>query len=385
MRPDVRACDILIIGAGIYGLSCAWNIAKHDTGAEILVVDAGEFASGASGRNGSGFRMQWGLELNIRLCQESIRFFEEIESHLEYPDGIELHQSGYLLLASNEKELQRLNDAQALQHRFGVPSESMTPEDCMKMVPSLNPAGIAGGAFCGKDGVANPFKYLDALQKAATRLGVEIQYSTCIDALRPEGDRYAARGAFGEICAHKVLICTDWAASELLEEHGAALPITGLPKEALVSQPCAPCVAPMVVSLKHHIALAQTARGSIVFTVTRHRDPGGDISSQPDFLKFAGRQLQDLTPGLSHLKILRTWGGSSSVTPDMQGVYGETALPGVFVAVSSYRGFMTGPAAGRVMSEIVLNGQSNDPVAAELNPFRFSTGELVYEPLLNQD
>ena len=160
MTDDCRHCDILIIGAGIYGLSCAWNIARRDTGAHILVVDAGDFAAGASGRNGSGFRMQWGLELNIRLCKESIEFFENIEDHLDYPGGIEMHQSGYLLLASNDQELARLNDAQALQHRLGVPSESVSPEACLKMVPSLNPEGIAGGAFCGKDGIANPFKYL---------------------------------------------------------------------------------------------------------------------------------------------------------------------------------------------------------------------------------
>ena len=194
-----------------------------------------------------------------------------------------------------------------------------------------------------------------------------------------------ARCGQRQVVADKVLICTDWAASELLEEHGAGLPITGLPKEALVTQPCAPCVDPMVVSLKHHIAVAQVSRGSIVFTVTRHREPGGDTASTPDFLKFAGRQLQDLVPGLSHLKVFRAWGGASSVTPDMQGVYGETVLPGVYVAVSSYRGFMTGPAAGRIMAEMIVNGSTNDPIAAELNPNRFSTGKLLYEPLLNQD
>lgn len=75
--------DILVVGAGAYGLSCAWWMAKRRTGARIMVVDQGEFASGASGRNGAGFRMQWGLEMNIRLCQESILFFENAADELE--------------------------------------------------------------------------------------------------------------------------------------------------------------------------------------------------------------------------------------------------------------------------------------------------------------
>ena len=57
--------------------SCAWWMSKRRDGSRILVVDEGEFAGGASGRNGAGFRMQWGLELNIRLCQESIRLLRE--------------------------------------------------------------------------------------------------------------------------------------------------------------------------------------------------------------------------------------------------------------------------------------------------------------------
>ena len=73
-------------------------MAKRRSGARIMVVDQGEFASGASGRNGAGFRMQWGLDLNIRLCQESTNFFETAAEQLDYPRGIELKQDGYLVL-----------------------------------------------------------------------------------------------------------------------------------------------------------------------------------------------------------------------------------------------------------------------------------------------
>jgi sarcosine oxidase subunit beta len=69
----------------------------------------------------------------------------------------------------------------------------------------------------------------------------------------------------------------------------------------------------------------------------------------------------------------------------MQAVLGETDLDGVFVAVSAYKGFMTSPAVGRVMAELVLDGHSNDPVMEPLHPRRFAAGKLVPEPLTNQD
>ena len=380
--PDT---DILIVGAGAYGLSSAWWMGRRNTGARIVVVDEGDFAAGGSGRNGAGFRMQWGLELNIRLCQESIRFFETITDQLDYPRGIDLNQNGYLVVAYDQAGLERLRTALDVQHQLGVPSSLLTPSECREMVPALSERGLTGGSFCPQDGNASPFLYLDALLQAVKREGVRVCYNTRIDRLEPDADGYRAYGRFGSLHARSVVLCTDWAVPELLAPLGLDLPITGLPKEALVSAPCPPCVAPVIVSLKHHIAVAQLKRGSVVFTVTRHREPGGDRQSLPDFLAFAGRQLRELVPGLGHLSVLRTWGGSSSVTPDMQPVFGEVGLPGLYVAVSSYRGFMTSPAAGRIMAELVLDGGSNDICATQLSPERFEAGELVYEPLLNQD
>src|SRR6478609_11391927 len=155
--------DVLIVGAGAYGLSCAWWMAKARTGARILVLDEGEFASGASGRNGAGFRMQWGLDLNILLSKESTAFFENAAELLDYPRGIELKQDGYLVLAHSQNALDRLNASIAIQHRYQVPSELLDADACMKMVPALNRKRLVGGTYCGKDGSASPFRLLDAL------------------------------------------------------------------------------------------------------------------------------------------------------------------------------------------------------------------------------
>src|SRR6516164_8214999 len=111
-----RTADVLIVGAGAFGLSCAWWMSKRRDGSRIMVVDEGEFASGASGRNGAGFRMQWGLDLNIQLSKESTAFFENAAELLDYPRGIEVKQDGYLVLAHSQNALDRLNSSIAIQH-----------------------------------------------------------------------------------------------------------------------------------------------------------------------------------------------------------------------------------------------------------------------------
>ena len=378
------SADVLIVGAGASGLSCAWAMARRRTGARIMVVDQGEFASGASGRNGAGFRMQWGLDLNIRLCQESTDFFERAADLLEYPQGIELKQDGYLVLAHSPKAMATLKSAMEAQHRHGVPSELLGAEECLRMVPSLGRDRLVGGTFCAKDGTASPFRLLDALLKASARLGVEVRYGTRIEALKKVNGGFHGATRDGAIESKRVLLCTDWAVPKLLAPLGINLPVDSLPKEAIVTAPCAPLVKPILISLEHRISVNQVPRGSILFVVSRARK-GEDTASTSDFLAFAAPKIVDLLPGAARVPVLRTWGCVSSLTPDMQPILGQTDVEGLYVAVSSYRGFMTCPAVGRIMAGLVLEDDTNDPVLAQLTPRRFETGKLIVEPLLNQE
>jgi len=375
--------DILVIGAGVYGLSSAWWMTRRRSGARIMVVDEGEFASGASGRNGAGFRMQWGLDLNIQLSKESTAFFENAAELLDYPRGIELKQDGYLVLAHSQNALDRLNASIEIQHRYGVPSELLDADACMKMVPALNRQRLVGGTYCRKDGTASPFRLLDALLVASRRERVDVRYGTRVERIEKRNGVFTASTKDETIEARQVLLCTDWAAPQLLQPLDVELPVTSLPKEVIVTVPCTPRVKPILISLEHHISVNQVARGSIIFVVSRARE-GSMIESTPSFLTWAAPKIIDLLPGVAEVPVLRTWGGVSSVTPDMQPILGETEIEGLYVAVSSYRGFMTSPAVGRMMASLVLDGVV-DPVLAQLSPQRFKLGNVILEPLLNQE
>ena len=375
--------DVLVVGAGFFGLSSAWWMKQRRSGARIMVVDEGEFASGASGRNGAGFRMQWGLDLNILLSKESTAFFENASELLDYPRGIELKQDGYLVLAHSQNALDKLNASIAIQHRYEVPSELLDADACMKMVPALNPKRLVGGTYCAKDGTASPFRLLDALLIACRREQVEVRYGTRVERIEKRNGVFTASTKDGPIEANRVLLCTDWAVPQLLQPLGVELPVTSLPKEAIVTVPCTPRVKPILISLEHHISVNQLARGSIVFVPTRARE-GSTIESTPGFLSWAAPKIIDLLPGVAEVAVLRTWGCVSSVTPDMQPILGETEIQGLYVAVSAYRGFMTSPAVGRMMASLVLDGVT-DPVLAQLSPSRFKAGKTIIEPLLNQE
>ena len=82
--------NVLIIGAGISGVSIAYNLAKKGVKA-IHVIDKGYFTNGATGRCGAGVRQQWATEINCVLAKMSIEFFSNAKKILKYEGDLELY------------------------------------------------------------------------------------------------------------------------------------------------------------------------------------------------------------------------------------------------------------------------------------------------------
>src|SRR5260370_22512100 len=111
--------DVVVIGAGIMGLSVAYHLAERGV-TNVTVVDRSYLCGGASGRNGGGVRAQWSSEANVRLMLESVRMCREFASTMKI--NVWFRQGGYLFLARNEAIRARLEDSVKLQNECGLPT-----------------------------------------------------------------------------------------------------------------------------------------------------------------------------------------------------------------------------------------------------------------------
>ena len=110
----IRTADVVIIGGGISGCSSAYQLAKRGV-KNIVVVERGFVCRGSTGACGAGVRMQWGTEMNCRLAQYSIDFYERANELLEYEGDVEFKQKGYLLISDDERELEQFKKNIAVQ------------------------------------------------------------------------------------------------------------------------------------------------------------------------------------------------------------------------------------------------------------------------------
>jgi glycine/D-amino acid oxidase-like deaminating enzyme len=102
------------------------------------------------------------------------------------------------------------------------------------------------------------------------------------------------------------------------------------------------------------------------FEAMRVLDPTPDMSILNQALKSA----RGLFPQLAEVEIAETWAGMIDVTPDALPVMCAAENPqGLIIATGfSGHGFGIGPAAGLLMSELILGGRAR----VDLSPYRLS-------------
>jgi sarcosine oxidase subunit beta len=380
--PPKRECEIAIIGGGVMGLSIAYQLAKRGL-TDVVVLERGYLAQGASGRNGGGVRMQWSTELNIRLMQESIdicrRFAQEIGVN------VWLRQGGYLFLGKTPQERARMERNVELQNRCGVPTRMLSPSEARDIVPELNVKDILCATYNPKDGVLFPWPFLWGYAHQALDRGVEVHLYTTVEAIEPDRFGFTLRTSKGPVKAKRVINAAGAWSPAIARMVGVELPNRPHRHEILSTEPLKPFLGPMVSVLSSGLYFSQSMRGEIVtgVTVEDHEDGSIKMGSTLKFLSTLSREICAVMPKLASVKILRQWAGPYDVSPDGKAILGEPpGLPGFFLACGFVgHGFMMAPVMGRLYAEWLTGGEKHEVFDA-WRLSRFAEGKSEREDMI---
>jgi sarcosine oxidase subunit beta len=371
--------EIAIVGGGVMGLSIAYHLARRGL-TDVVVIERGYLAEGASGRNGGGVRQQWSTEINIRLMQESVDLCRRFAVDLGV--NVWFRQGGYLFLARNAREVARLEKNIAVQNRCGVPTKMLEPAAARDIVPELDLTGVVGAAYNASDGILFPWPFLWGYARQAAAYGVRIFTQTPVTALaRAASGGYDIDTTRGRIHARRVInACGAWS-PKLAAMIGVEVPTWPIRHEICSTEPLKPFLKPMVSELASGLYCSQSMRGEIVGGVTL---PGHGstyaMGSTLEFLATYARRLSKLMPILRDIKILRQWAGPYDQSPDGNPIVG--AVPGhddFFLACGFVgHGFMMAPIVGKLYGEW-LTGAAPHEIFERYTLGRFAGGAVVHE------
>lgn len=212
------SADLVVIGAGFTGLWTA-NLAKEaDSSLDVVLLEAEEVASGASGRNGGfvaaslthGFengRKHWPKELAslTAMGQANLDAIETTVKRL----GIECDflRSGELLVAVEPYQVDELSHEVEQAAAFGEKFVWLDQSQTRSMVNS--PLYLAGQY--NQQGVAmvNPAQLAWGLQSACLKLGVRLYERTPVRSIEEEDKEIRVNTAYGCIHTKRVAIATN--------------------------------------------------------------------------------------------------------------------------------------------------------------------------------
>lgn len=375
----MNKASIVIIGAGISGLSAAYNLAKEGM-KDIHVIDKGYFTNGSTGRCGAGVRQQWSTKMNCILARKSIEFFGRANEELGYHKDIEFKQEGYLILATTEEEDLQFEKNVKLQNSLGIPTVKLTVEEALKVVPHLNKESFVSATYCKTDGHVNPFLMSEAYYLAAKKLGVNFHfYEEVKEIVIEEKTIRKVVTDKGEYITDKVLNAAGGYAKEIGLMAGVEIPVFSENHEILVTERSKPLQGPMVMSFSKNIYCQQVPHGSFLMGRSNpYAEKSHDISSSWEFLDEMAKTVLHILPEVAKLRVIRTWGGSYNISPDRQPIISDTKdLKGFYMACGfSGHGFMFAPITGELLTEIVL-GKTLDEYAHELHIDRFKDKDIT--------
>jgi sarcosine oxidase, subunit beta len=368
---------IVVIGGGIQGLSIAYNLAAAGE-RDVIVLDAGYFQGGSSGRNGTLIRGGFMSEAWTEIFSLSNRRWLELSRRLRR--NVMFSRRGYLMLAERASTAARFDEALEVHRQFGVRSKRISPSELHRLAPAIRRTTIVDAIYLPDGGVAPHQAAMTAYLGAARELGVRVSYGSPVTEVERSASRAVrVAGARFSIRCDTLVVAAGASSNAVMRLLGAELAAQPTRIEAMALEPVRALLRPAVAFIDRLCYVSQTARGEIVGGTEVPESPRDSLCSDLPSIAANARVYCDMLPATAHLRILRQWSGMLHVAPDCGPLVGM--LPGtsnVWVSAGWCYGYASAPAIGELLAASILQ----ESVDRRLLPFaldRFERGCPVHE------
>ena len=334
--------DVLIVGAGIAGLSVAYWLEQKDANLKIAILDKGAvLGSGASGRN-AGFitcgssehffklQQQFGLEKATEIWKFSEKNRELLKSEIFQDDftSVDFSTTGSCTVASSELDWTRYQDVFKTMQAAGIDVELIDEKYLSEYYGVRN---FLGAIQYKHDGVINPVrllkKIMSKLKNTKFFLNAEIKNYQAI------GPSWNVNLGHRQVSAAKIVFCLNGYSSTLIPE---LIPIIKPQRgQILVTEPLEKFVQGPCYLTKHLCYFRQLSGGELLIGGFRNHDPDAENTNEDQITEKIQTALTQFTENYfqktKNIKINYRWSGVMGFSPDGQMVLGElTSKKGLF-------------------------------------------------------
>lgn len=376
-----ETANIVIIGAGIIGMSAALQLARRTT-AKIIVLEKGSGpGEGSTGASSAVCRYKYSRSETVQLAKDGINAYRNWPEFLGIKDPVaRFHRHGVLWMADDrmdwpDREAERLGS-------LGIRAAVLDDQSVHELFPALNPCVIPPDLVTGEPhecrsggrhlleldgGYIDPMDALTDLVAAARRHGVDVRFRNAAAGITVENGK--VRGVTNQsgeriICDALINAAGPWC-NAVFALAGLNSPWPLIPTRIQIVHIGRPAdVAgdiPVCVDIGGGIYFRTQNRGQqIIVGSVREEDEKECVDNPDDYARhadddFAQKTLHALhhkIPGLTYRGAVRGYSGLYTVNQaDVHPIVGRTPLAGFYVANGfSGHGFKLAPAIGSLLA-----------------------------------
>ncbi len=418
------AVDVVVVGGGIIGASTALELAER--GVSVALCEKGGIGQEQSSRNWGWVRITRRDPREVPLMAEALRLWRGMDARLGRPTGYV--RSGIAFTCPDEATVAKAEGWARALDDYQIEHRMLTPAAFAALAPGGRIAG-RGALLTLADGRAEPQKAAPAIAERARERGAHVLTGCAVRGVETKG------GAVGGVvtergpiaCSTVVLAGGAWSGL-FAARSGIDLPQLRVKNTVLRTEPLAGGPEPTISaedfavrkradggytvaawdrnivdivpdSFRHARAFLPALRAewrqlrfrvgrafvdearvprtwamdeASPFERVRVLDPAPTPGEAERVLAIVRRNL----PVFEQTRIAQRWAGYIDVTPDAVPVISPVArIPGFYIATGfSGHGFGIGPAAGRLMADLVTGAAPLvDPAAFRFERFADGT------------
>ncbi len=416
-RDTPAETTVVVIGAGIIGLTAALNLAER--GVPVVVLEKGRVAGEQSSRNLGWIRKLSRSAADIPLAQEAEKLWTQLPQRTGMNVGY--RQAGIMYVARTQAEMAAHEAWLKSVAHLDLDARLVSAKEVAELAPGTTGEWI-GGIYMPSDGYAEPEFANTAIAAEALKRGAKIVENCAVRGLSLSAGRVTGVVTEnGEIkCDHALLAGGLWS-RRFLKNHDIALPTLPMHGSVIrtdaIDGPTDIAVgasnfsfrkrhdggytvmqrgaldAPLtpdhiLIGLKFIPAIKANWRSMRVRLdryffeemfrgTTRSSDKPSPFERQrtmnplvnQGLLDEAMTNLRAAWPIFKDAKAASSWAGLIDITPDSEPVISPVAaIPGLTLATGfSGHGFGTGPAAGQLAADLVMG----ETPLVDPTPYRF--------------
>lgn len=357
---DGRASDVLIIGAGVIGLSIARALNKRGV-RNISVIERGVVGAEASHAAAGMLAPQCEADRTddfFRLCRGSNRLYPLLSQQLRVETGvdIELAQCGTFFAAFTDEDVAEIRERFEWQQLAGLPVEHLTAEEVLKEEPSLSPI-VREALYFPYDTQVENRKLVAAFKKYAELNSITVRQYTEIKALIVDNNRVAGAVSASEkfYAGTTILAAGAWTPFIRFREGVVPVEVRPVRGQMICFKPRRRLFKKVIYTPRGYIV--PRADGRILAGATVE-NKGFDKMVTAEGIENLRRNAEQISPAFSELEVSDSWAGLRPASLDGLPVLGELPeIKGLIIATGHYRnGILLAPITAEVIADYVANG-----------------------------